>query len=63
MTADQMDTRMMTVDGVFELVDGDLVTVAYTVEISGFDTDVKITRETAEYLFDKLGWVLGKEGF
>ena len=63
MAITKMDTRMMTVDGVFERVGDDIVTVAYTVEISGYEDDVKITRDTAEYLFEKLGFVLGKEGF
>lgn len=56
-----METRMMTVNSVdfFDERDGSV----FTVEISGYEDDVKITRETAEYLFNKLGFVLGKEGF
>jgi hypothetical protein len=33
----------------------------FTVEVGGQEDDIIITRETAEYLWDKLGWVLGKE--
>lgn len=32
-----------------------------TVEIGGQDEDVVITRATAEYLYDQLGFLLGKD--
>lgn len=35
----------------------------FSMEVEGLEQDVRMTREQAEYLFNQLGLVLGKEGF
>ena len=52
-----MPTKDMTVNSV-DFTDGQL----FTVEIEGHESDVVISRETAEYLYAQLGFLLGHIG-